>query len=159
METKMSKEQFLKALEPILEFIGPLTPNAEAKSSLEQRFPIAGDEMQSLKKLVRQGVSDGWLCEKEHGGIRFSRPLKPSAEQKLSVDAVSMDKPGPGHLHPKGEFDLCFAVSGTPNFDGNPEGWTVYEANSWHVPTVAEGAMDILYFLPEGAIEFGPKPS
>jgi hypothetical protein len=70
-----------------------------------------------------------------------------------------MAKPGPGHTHPNGEIDLCFAVSGAPRFDGNAPGWTVYPPNSWHVPTVEGGVMDILYFLPGGAIRFEPKPT
>ena len=59
--------------------------------------------------------------------------------------------------HPNGEVDLCFTVDGNPTFDGNAPGWTVYEPGSWHVPSVADGVMDILYFLPGGAIKFGPK--
>ena len=65
---------------------------------------------------------------------------------------------GMAHTHPGGEFDLCFAVSGSPTFDGRPEGWTVYAPGSWHVPTVQGGVMDILYFLPAGAMKFGPQP-
>ena len=68
-----------------------------------------------------------------------------------------MDKPGPGHEHPAGEFDLCFAVDAGARFDDRPEGWTVYPPGSWHVPTVTGGRMDILYFLPGGKIRFGPR--
>jgi len=156
---KNAEKEFLEAIAPMLQFILPLSPDQEGKARLEKRFPIEGQEMQDLKSMVRRGVEEGWLCNKEHGGIRFSRPVKATEDMPLSVDAVSMDKPGPGHTHPGGEFDLCFAVSGTPLFDGEPEGWTVYEAGSWHVPTVTEGKMDILYFLPKGAIEFGPNPN
>jgi hypothetical protein len=35
----------------------------------------------------------------------------------------------------------------------------VYPPKSWHVPTVEHGVMDILYFLPGGAITFEPKPA
>ena len=70
-----------------------------------------------------------------------------------------MDGSGPGHLHPDGEFDLCFPIAGSPLFDGNSPGWTVYPPGSWHVPTVTGGRMGILYFLPNGAIHFGSRPS
>ncbi|HJL17019.1 MAG TPA: DUF4863 family protein, partial [Sandaracinaceae bacterium LLY-WYZ-13_1] len=76
-----------------------------------------------------------------------------------SIDCVHMDRPGPGHTHPNGEIDLCFAVRGEPTFDGHPPGWTVYPPGSWHVPTVEGGVMDILYFLPGGAIRFEPNPN
>ncbi len=65
---------------------------------------------------------------------------------------------GPGHTHERGEVDLCFVVDGDPRFDGNPAGWTVYPPGSWHRPTVTGGAMDILYFLPDGAIRFEERP-
>jgi hypothetical protein len=64
---------------------------------------------------------------------------------------------GPGHTHGNGEIDLCLAVGGTPRFDGHGPGWVVYPPGSWHEPTVTGGAMDILYFLPGGAIQFGPR--
>ena len=56
-------------------------------------------------------------------------------------------------------MDLCFALDGDPTFDGNPPGWTVYGPESWHVPTVADGTMAILYFLPGGAIRFEERPA
>ena len=89
----------------------------------------------------------------------LSRVFKASEDTHgLGVDAVHMSSPGPGHLHPSGEVDLCFALDGSPTFDGNPPGWTVYADGSWHVPTVTGGTMAILYFLPDGAIHFGPRP-
>ena len=68
-----------------------------------------------------------------------------------------MNGPGLAHTHPNGEIDLCFAMDGDPRFDGHPEGWVVYGPGSWHVPTVTGGTMAILYFLPSGAIAFGPQ--
>jgi hypothetical protein len=115
--------------------------------------------MRALAVLFEEGVAGGWLCDRQGGpGLTYSRVIK-AAGAELSVDAVRMAGPGPGHTHPNGEFDLCFPVSGAPTFDDRPPGWTVYPPRSWHVPTVAGGTMNILYFLPAGAIEFGPKPT
>ncbi|MEZ4249422.1 MAG: DUF4863 family protein [Polyangiales bacterium] len=108
-------------------------------------------------RVVHRG-SRRWLRGAQAGRIRFSRPRKASGEGDVSVDVVHMDRPGPGHTHPNGEIDLCFTVSGDPRFDGAPEGWTVYPPGSWHVPSVEGGVMDIVYFLPAGAIRFEPKP-
>jgi hypothetical protein len=152
------RETFLEALEPVLAAVAGLDPaDPEAAARLSAAFPLEGPALTRLRTLMRAGVEAGWLCDREAGGVRFSRVKKAEAGG-LSVDAVHMSAPGPGHLHPNGEFDLCFAVSGAPTFDGRAPGWTVYPPGSWHVPTVAGGVMDILYFLPEGAIEFGPKP-
>ena len=43
---------------------------------------------------------------------------------------------------------------GEARFDGHPEGWVVFGPDSVHVPTVSDGEMLILYFLPGGEIEF-----
>ena len=65
-----------------------------------------------------------------------------------------MDSPGPQHRHGNGEVDLCFTTRGDARFDGHAQGWVVYPPGSVHVPTVTQGEMLILYFLPGGAIEF-----
>ena len=53
---------------------------------------------------------------------------------------------------------MAFVVDGAAKFDGWGEGWVVYGPRSWHVPVVANGVMDIVYFLPSGAITFGDRP-
>lgn len=153
------RDDLLSALAPLKDAIAALdlTRPAEARRTLEERFPIDGSVVRAVRALVREGVSAGWLCDREGAGVRFSR-VKKSVDGDLSVDAVHMRGPGPGHVHPQGEVDLCFAVEGAPRFDGNAPGWTVYAPGSWHVPTVEDGVMDILYFLPAGAITFGPRP-
>ncbi len=153
------KEELVEALAPIVELLDTLDPASdEAAAVLAERFPVDGDAMQALARLFAKGLEEGWLCDREGGpGVRYSRVAKVLGSSEFSVDAVSMDRPGPGHLHPQGEFDLCFATGGDPTFDGNAPGWTVYPPNSWHVPTVSGGSMNILYFLPGGSIKFGPK--
>lgn len=156
----MSLELFLDRLSPVLAFARTLDVKdpAAAKAALDEAFPMDGDTMLELRALVRRGVEERWLAEREAGGVRFSRPRKAQDASDVSVDVVHMDRPGPGHTHPNGEIDLCFAVSGEPRFDGAPEGWMVYPPASWHVPTVEGGVMDIVYFLPAGAIRFEAKP-
>ncbi len=146
------------ALKPILETLRSLPPGVDLAKAAEEKLPFGSPQVQALKKLVREGVEARWLCDRENAGVRYSRVLKADAGGGLSVDAVHMSGPGAGHTHPNGELDLCFAVSGDPRFDGQREGWTSYPAGSWHVPTVSGGVMDILYFLPGGAIRFEPRP-
>lgn len=155
-----NRDDLLAALAPVTDFVRTLDLNdpARATAALRERFPLDGDTLSRVRELLREGVEQRWVAERDSGGIRFSR-LKKADDDEFSIDVVHMDKPGPGHTHPNGEVDLCFAVSGAPKFDGNEPGWTVYPPGTWHVPTVDGGAMDILYFLPKGAIEFGPKPA
>jgi 2-hydroxylaminobenzoate mutase len=153
------KQELQDALSPIIDFLDGLDPSdAGAAALLNETFPVGGDAMQKLATLFEKGVADASLCDREGGpGVRYSRVAKAVGKSEFSIDAVRMDRPGPGHSHPHGEFDLCFAVAGEPKFDEQEPGWTVYEPGSWHVPTVRGGTMNILYFLPGGAIEFGPR--
>jgi len=152
----------LDKLQPFLKFVAELDLNdtESALTRLEEAFPVGGPAVEEIGRLLREGVSSGELCDRENAGARFSRLKKAAADTPgdISIDLVHMSAPGPGHTHPNGEVDLCFAVEGTPTFDGRAPGWTVYPRGSWHVPTVSGGVMDIIYFLPDGAIRFEPKP-
>ncbi len=158
-----TREELLAALAPVLEVISTLDLNdpEATRHALQARFPADGDVVADLRARCAAGRAAGWLCDKENAGVRFSRVQKSTSTtgpQSLSVDAVHMNGAGPGHTHPLGEVDLCFVVDGDPRFDGAVAGWTVYPPGSWHVPTVHGGTMDILYFLPAGAIRFEPRP-
>jgi hypothetical protein len=163
MTTQPSPKDTLRAaLAPVLEAVAGLDLDdpAAARAALAHRFPLDGADLASVRAQVEQGLEEGWLVPRENGAIRFGRVAKATPETHDTViDAVLMHGPGPGHTHPAGEVDLCFALDGAPTFDGNPPGWTVYGPDSWHVPTVSGGTMVILYFLPGGAIRFGPRPS
>lgn len=156
------REALLYAIEPVLNAVRGVNIDDpdDALRLLNHYYPLHGHALTELRKLVRAGVEAGWLCDREANGVRYCRLSKPTdlATKPFSIDVVHMnDVVGPGHEHGLGEVDLCFPVSGEPLFDGRPPGWTVYPSGSWHEPTVTGGAMDILYFLPNGAIRFGPK--
>ncbi|MEZ4340092.1 MAG: DUF4863 family protein [Sandaracinaceae bacterium] len=147
-------------LAPVLEVVRTIDPSEpDARATLDAKLPVGSPALEALRAVVREGVAAGWLASRENAGIRFGRVRKAADAADLSIDCVHMDQPGPGHTHPNGEIDLCFAVEGSPTFDGREPGWTVYPPGSWHVPTVAGGVMDILYFLPGGAIRFEPEPA
>ena len=109
-----------------------------------------------LKQACIQGVAEGWLCDREGGGIRYGRVFK-SAEDLhgFSADVVDMkDIAGPHHAHPAGEIELIMPIEGDATFDDRPAGWLVCPPGSAHRPTVAHGRALVLYLLPEGRIEF-----
>jgi len=109
-----------------------------------------------LKSACQQGVAEGWLCNREGGGIRYGRIFKPADDlHRFSVDVVDMaDVAGPHHTHPLGEIDLIMPIDGNATFDGRPAGWLVCPPGSAHPPTVAGGRALVLYLLPEGQIAF-----
>ena len=112
----------------------------------------------AIAKACHAGVGEGWLCNREGGGIRYGRIFKPTPElHGFSVDVVDMqDIAGPHHTHPQGEIDLLMPLQGDARFDGRPAGWIVYPPGSAHRPTVSQGRALVLYLLPAGEIVFTP---
>jgi hypothetical protein len=115
----------------------------------------------ALKADCEAGVAQGWLCQREGGGIRYGRIFKPAEDlHGFSVDVVDMaDIAGPHHAHPNGEIDLILPIPDAEGrcdalFDGRPAGWLVCPPGSAHRPTVSQGRALVLYLLPQGAIEF-----
>ena len=153
----MSVEALIEKLSPLVEHLAGVDLSAPDKvaAELNSELPLASPQISEIGQLFAQGIKEGWLCDREAGGARFSRVAKPSEQtHNFSIDAVSMSGPGVWHRHTKGEIDLCFASSGNAKFDGQPEGWVVFGEGSEHVPTVTDGEMHILYFLPDGAVEW-----
>ncbi|MDG2340471.1 MAG: DUF4863 family protein [Paracoccaceae bacterium] len=126
---------------------------------LNATFPVGGDVFSKLTQLCEDGERDGWLMQRTGGGIKYGRAIKPGAEAgPFSVDVVRMkDVKGPHHIHTTGEIGAVMPIEGEPKFDGFEEGWYVYPAGSDHHPTVSDGDAYVLYFLPDGAIEFTGK--
>ena len=112
-----------------------------------------------LKAACQTGAAEGWLCNREGGGIRYGRIFKPADDlHGFSVDVVDMqDLAGPHHSHPNGEIDLLMPLEGDALFDGRPAGWIVYPPGSAHRPTVSQGRALVMYLLPAGAIQFTPN--
>lgn len=130
--------------------------NADLQTWLNQEHGVDSPTYQQLKQSCQQGIAEGWLCNREGGGIRYGRIFKPADDLAgFSVDVVDMqDLQGPHHAHPNGEIDLIMPLEGDALFDGHAAGWLVYPAGSAHHPTVTQGRALVLYLLPQGSIEF-----
>ena len=109
-----------------------------------------------LRQSCEVGVAEGWLCDREGGGLRYGRIFKSAPElHGFSVDVVDMkDIAGPHHAHPNGEIDLIMPIDERALFDGRPAGGLVCPPGSAHQPTVTQGRALVLYLLPEGRIDF-----
>ena len=123
---------------------------------LNQEHGPESATFERLKTSCETGVAEGWLCDREGGGIRYGRIFKPAPElHGFSVDVVDMqDIAGPHHAHPLGEIDLIMPIDGEAQFDSRPAGWLVYPPGTAHRPTVSHGRALVLYLLPEGHIDF-----
>jgi len=162
------KPSFIALLGPVLARVAALEPesrtSAEAQAELErllrEGFPADGPLAQAIGATIEVGVAEGWLCERGTADARFGRVAKPCEETHgLSIDVVRLAGAALRHGHPKGEVTLGFAVEGTPRFDGRDPGWTFAGPGSVHVPEVNAGRMNLIYFLPEGSVDWDPKPS
>jgi hypothetical protein len=114
-----------------------------------------------LRASCEAGVAQGWLAQREGGGLRYGRIFKPADDlHGFSVDVVDMkDIAGPHHVHPEGEIDLIMPMDEGATFDGRGAGWLVCPPGSAHRPTVRLGRALVLYLLPQGRIEFSATPA
>ena len=130
--------------------------NSDLQTWLNTEHGAASASFAQLRQACESGVAQGWLCEREHGGIRYGRIFKASDElHGFSVDVVDMHNiAGPHHVHPQGEVDLIMPIEGDALFDGRPAGWYVCPPGSAHRPTVSQGRALVLYLLPNGEIQF-----
>ena len=152
----MSQAEFREQIANIAQSIAGRLLDAELDGWLNAEFGVSSPTYQTLKRLCETGVAEGWLCDREGGGIRYGRVFKPAPDlYRFSVDVVDMnDIVGPHHVHPNGEIDLIMPIEGDVTFNDRPAGWLVCPPGSAHHPTVAGGRALVLYLLPEGRIDF-----
>ena len=152
----MTPEQFRDLITPITAYIGNRPLDARLDADLNAKYPANGPVFAALFDACRKAIEAGWMCNREAGGIKYGRVMKPSPETRgFSVDVVDMqDLKGPHHRHPKGEIDMIMPLTADAKFDGHGVGWFVYGPDTAHNPTISSGRALVLYLLPDGAIEF-----
>lgn len=152
----MTLERFQALITRITTAISGMPVDKQLETLLNEQFPAGGEDFEAIAQACHDAVAAGWMCDREHGGIRYGRVIKPGpATHGYSVDVVDMkDLAGPRHAHPNGEIDMIMPTEGDARFDGHARGWLVYGPGSVHSPTVSGGRAYVLYLLPEGAIEF-----
>ena len=152
----MTPEQFRDLIAPITEGIHGKLLDGKLETDLNAAYPAGGAAFYDIFEACNKAIAAGWMCNREAGGIKFGRVIKPGPDtQGFSVDVVEMkDIKGPHHRHPNGEIDMIMPVDPEAKFDGRGAGWLVYGADSAHSPTVSDGRALVLYLLPQGAIEF-----
>jgi hypothetical protein len=153
----MTPDQFRGQIAALTAQLAGRALDAQLDAWLNREHGAASATYRTLKASCEAGVAEGWLANREAGGIKYGRIFKPADDlQGFSVDVVEMDSiAGPHHRHPHGEIDLIMPIDGgDARFDGRPAGWCVYAPGTAHHPTVSAGRALVLYLLPQGAIEF-----
>ncbi len=151
------KRQALRELlSPVVEEISGAEWNAALAARLNERFPSEGPLYQAMEALCAEGIESGWMGLEGEEVRKGARVIEPGPETAgMSVDVVQLvDFTGPHHRHPGGEVCAVMAAGPEGRFDGNPQGWAVYPPGSDHWPAGTGGRVRILFFLPDGAIEY-----
>jgi len=149
-------ERFTNIIAGLTSRIAGKPLDTSLQQELNASVPPDSREYREIMDACRAAIDAGWMCNREAGGVKFSRVIKPGPRTHgFSVDVVDMqDVVGPHHSHPNGEIDLIMPLEGDATFDGRPAGWCVYGPGTAHHPTVAQGRALVLYLLPEGQIQF-----
>jgi hypothetical protein len=152
----MTPNEFSELVASVTAWIGDRALDGTLEVDLNRTFPVNGAVFRSVLDACRAGIAAGWMCNRESGGIKYGRVVKPDeATHGFSIDVVEMENlAGPHHRHPEGEIDMVMPLSGRARFDGRDAGWVVYAPGSAHRPTVSDGKALVLYLLPKGRIEF-----
>jgi len=153
----MTPTELRSRIAALTEQLGPRALDADLERWLNGEHGPSSATFTALAAACEDGVREGWLCNREGGGIRYGRIFKPADDlHGYSVDVVDMtDVAGPHHVHPNGEIDLIMPQDGSAaTFDGRSAGWCVYGPGTAHRPTVSGGRALVLYLLPQGAIQF-----
>lgn len=164
----MTAQSLLRDLAPVLDLVAAHSLEgcrdhqaaARVAAQLQAALPAEGPLAQAVGAALRQGILDGWLCDRGQPHARFSRVAKAGPDtRELSIDVVALEGAALRHGHPRGEVTLGFpfdpAATGS-RFDDHPPGWVVMPAGSVHTPTVSGPRMVLLYFLPGGAVDWQP---
>jgi Domain of unknown function (DUF4863) len=152
----MTPQEFEALLAPVAERVRGRAFDASLELDLNAEFGPRSAGFGGIAAACHAAIAAGWMCNREGGGIKYGRVIKPADSLGgLSVDVVDMDTiKGPHHRHPNGEIDLIMPITPEAKFDGRGAGWLVYGPGTAHYPTVSEGRALVLYLLPGGAIEF-----
>lgn len=143
-------------LAPVITEITDTEWNDDLAARLNQRFRADGALFRQLEAKCGEGIETGWMGLQGEEVRKGARVIEPCAETSgMSIDVVQLiDFTGPHHRHPNGEVCAVMTDHADGRFDGNPHGWAVYPPGSEHWPAGSGGRVRILFFLPNGAIEY-----
>jgi hypothetical protein len=150
------KRDLIALLAPVIEEIADAAWDADLAVRLNARFPADGPLFAELEALCASGIGEGWMGLQGEEVRKGARVVEPGSETaNMSIDVVQLiDFTGPHHRHPGGEVCAVMPAAAEGRFDGNPRGWAVYPPGSAHWPSGTGGQVRILFFLPDGAIEY-----
>jgi 2-hydroxylaminobenzoate mutase len=160
--TGKHKPELMKLVGEVLSDLNGRPLDAEMESRLNERFGPHTVTYQRLSQLLRAGVEEGWAAyvDIEGSAYRRGRLAEPSADTaQMSIESgLLQDVKGQYHCHTLGEINMIIPLEREGRFCGHGAGWKVFPPMSEHFPTVTGRAL-MMYFLPEGKIEYKAPPA
>ncbi|MDP9968608.1 uncharacterized protein DUF4863 [Variovorax beijingensis] len=172
-----AREALIERCIPFLEEVKYMTAGPLVERWLNEKYGPESELYQTLCRLVKSGVKQGWAANVEIDGpsYRRSRVAEPSDRTlHFSITAVYMNSTGnhqghPDHRfrgqyhgHPYGEFNMVVPVTLGAALCGPSGwcygGWTAPAPGSKHYPEAKGGAVIALFFLPSGRISYHSAP-
>ena len=74
------QEVFRQRIAAITSKIAARSLDAALDTWLNAEWGAGSAMFADLEQSCRQGVADGWLCDREGGGLRYGRIFKPAAD-------------------------------------------------------------------------------
>ena len=157
------KAAMMAVLRPVFDAIRGRALDEVLEFTLNRNFGIASSTHESLVRLLQSGLEEGWAAYAPVPGAGYSRGriADPSNETAgLSVESgLLCNVKGQYHCHTRGEIDMIVPIDSGARWCGHEAGWVVYPPMSEHFPTTTGGKALVLYFLPDGEIEYRVPPS
>jgi 2-hydroxylaminobenzoate mutase len=157
------KAEALTLIQRVLDFIGDRPLDKELEFQLNRRFGPYGGLYERLAELLSAGVDEGWVAYAPIEGAGYNRgriaaPCRDTAG--MSVESGLMrNVRGQYHRHTRGEIDMVIPIDDGSQWCGHGAGWVVYPPGSEHFPTVSGGKALVMFFLPNGEIEYMDPPA
>lgn len=151
-----NRKQLREILDPVIAEIAEAPWDDALAARLNAHFGAGSDLFSTMEACCDDGIENGWMGLEGEDVRKGARVIEPCAETAdMSIDVVQLiDFSGPHHRHPGGEVCAVMSEHTDGRFDGNPRGWAVYPPGSQHWPVGSGGRVRILFFLPNGAIEY-----
>lgn len=162
LPTGKHKAALMTVLQPVFAAIKERALDERLEFVLNRNFGVASSTHETLTNLLNSGLTEGWVAYAPVPGAGYKRGriADPSEETAgLSVESGLLSSvKGQYHCHTRGEIDMVVPIDESAQWCGHGAGWVVYPPLSEHFPTTTGGTALILYFLPNGEIEYRCPP-
>jgi hypothetical protein len=157
------KPEALGIVHRVLNYIGDRPFDAELEFQLNRRFGPCSGTYEAIARLLTLGLEESWVAYApvEGAGYHRGKIAEPTNETaRMSIEtALLCNVKGQYHSHTRGEIDMIIPIDSSAQFCGHGAGWVVYPQLSEHFPTVTGGKALIMFFLPNGEIQYKAPPA